>query len=145
MFSTSRVDPRNVKLVSPHPERTLFTRFVAAQKPGQGVGMWRRYYERWGSMTIEKLGSEMIDLVPELAAFTPPGRIFDKYVYSPWMGTNLHEQLRRGGTDAVVISGGETDVCVLATVMGAVDWGFRTILVTVGRRSWKLRTPFIDG
>jgi nicotinamidase-related amidase len=31
----------------------------------------------------------------------------------------------------VIVTGGEkTDVCVLATVLGAVDWGFRVILVT---------------
>ncbi|MET4721145.1 hypothetical protein ABIF63_005251 [Bradyrhizobium japonicum] len=31
-----------------------------------GAGMWRRYYERWGSMTIEELGPEMIGLVQDL-------------------------------------------------------------------------------
>ena len=30
----------------------------------------------------------------------------------------------------VIITGGETDVCVLATMLGAIDWGFRVILVT---------------
>lgn len=32
--------------------------------------------------------------------------------------------------NTVIITGGETDVCVLATVLGAVDWGLRVILVT---------------
>ena len=39
-------------------------------------------------------------------------------------------QLRDAGVDALVITGGETDVCVLATMLGAIDWGFRVILVT---------------
>ena len=30
----------------------------------------------------------------------------------------------------MIITGGETDVCVLATMLGAIDWGFRVILVT---------------
>ena len=30
----------------------------------------------------------------------------------------------------MIVTGGETDVCVLATVLGAVDWGFRVVLVT---------------
>ena len=38
------------------------------------------------------------------------------------------EQLR--GADTVIISGGETGVCVMATVLGAIDWGLRVILVT---------------
>jgi nicotinamidase-related amidase len=42
----------------------------------------------------------------------------------------LHLQLRGAGVDTIIITGGETDVCVLATTLGAIDWGFRTILVT---------------
>ena len=34
------------------------------------------------------------------------------------------------GVDTLVITGGETDICVLATVLGAVDLGFRVIVVT---------------
>ena len=126
----SRVLPNIVAITSVHPERTIFTRFIPARRPGDGVGMWRRYYEQWSSMTVEQLGPEMVDLVADLAAFVPPARTFDKHVYSPWTGTDLHLQLRSARTDTVIITGGETDVCVLATTLGAIDWGFRTILVT---------------
>lgn len=125
-----RVLPNIVLIAGAHPERTIFTRFIPAKKPGQGAGMWRRYYERWEAMTIDRLGAEMIGLVPDLAQFVPPARTFDKHVYSPWTGSDLHEQLRGAGVDTLIITGGETDVCVLATVLGAIDWGFRVILVT---------------
>jgi nicotinamidase-related amidase len=125
-----RVLPNVVSIASAHPERTIFTRFIPARKPGQGTGMWRHYYERWGTMTIDQLGPEMIGLVPDLARFVPPARVFDKNVYSPWTGSDFHDQLRSAGVDAVIITGGETDVCVLGTVLGAIDWGFRVILVT---------------
>jgi nicotinamidase-related amidase len=125
-----RVLPNIVSISSAHPERTIFTRFIPARKPGDGTGMWRHYYERWGSMTIDQLGPEMIGLVPDLARFAPPAQVFDKNVYSPWTGSDFHDQLRAAGVDALIITGGETDVCVLATVVGAIDWGFRVILVT---------------
>jgi nicotinamidase-related amidase len=112
------------------PERTIFTRFIPARKPGQGGGIWGHYYERWGSMTIDELGPEMIGLVPDLAKSVPPARTFDKHVYSPWTGSDLHQQLRSAGIDTVIITGGETDVWVLSTMLGAIDWGFRVILVT---------------
>ena len=32
----------------------MFTRFIPARRPGEGEGIWRRYYERWASMTIER-------------------------------------------------------------------------------------------
>jgi nicotinamidase-related amidase len=125
-----RILPNVVAITAEHPDQTLFTRFIPAQSPGQGVGMWRHYYERWSSMTIERVGPDMLDIVPELARFIPPARVFDKPVYSPWIGSGLHEQLRATGIDSLVITGGETDVCVLTTVLGAVDWGYRTILIT---------------
>ena len=54
-----RVLPNILSITSTQPERTIFTRFIPAQKPGQGVGMWRHYYERWDSMTIDQMGPEM--------------------------------------------------------------------------------------
>jgi nicotinamidase-related amidase len=62
--------------------------------------------------------------------YVPPARIVDKAVYFPWTGTDLAARLRNDGIDTVVVSGGETDVCVLATVLGAVDWGFRVVVAT---------------
>ena len=72
----------------------------------------------------------MIGLLPDLAKFVPPARTFDKHVYSPRTGSDLHQQLRSGGIDTLVITGGETDVCVLSTMLGSIDRGFRVILVT---------------
>src|SRR3954449_8814001 len=91
--------------------------------------MWRHYYERWSSMTTDQIGPDMVALVSDLAVFVPPARVFDKNVYSPWTGTDLHEQLRSAAIDTVILTGGETDVCVLSTMLGAIDWGFRVVLV----------------
>lgn len=123
-----RVLPEVVRLCEHGPERTCFTRFIPAARPGEGVGTWRGYYERWSSMTLEALEPGLVDLVPELALFTPPALVFDKRVYSPWLSGDLHGLLRKRGADTLVVSGGETDVCVLATVLGAVDLGYRVII-----------------
>ncbi|WP_026358302.1 cysteine hydrolase family protein [Aureimonas ureilytica] len=125
-----RVLPNARRIVEAHPERTLFTRFVPARHPGEGQGTWRRYYERWSSMTLDELGEDMVELVPSLAAFVPPALVFDKAVYSPWMEPAFDEMLRSQGTDTLIVTGGETDVCVLGTVLGGVDRGYRMILVT---------------
>src|SRR5690606_40122321 len=70
--------------------------------------------------------------IPALAAFVPPARLLDKRVYSPWLGTGLDASLRAGGVDTLVITGAETDVCVLAAVLGGVDLGYRVVVVTDG-------------
>ena len=72
----------------------------------------------------------MVDLVPELATFVPPAQVIDKPVYSPWLRSHLHRQLQERGCTSLIISGDETDMCVLAAVLGAVDLGYRTVLVS---------------
>jgi hypothetical protein len=94
-----RVLPNIVAITSAHAERTVFTRFIPARKPGQGAGMWRHYYERWASMTIDRIGPDVIELVPDLTKFVPPAKTFDKHVYSPWTGSVLHMQLRDEACD----------------------------------------------
>jgi len=125
-----RVTPRIRRIALTHSAETIFTRFIPASRPGEGKGAWKSYYERWPSMTLERLGHKLVELVPELAALVPPAEVIDKWVYSPWMDTPLHRRLEERGTDTVVVTGSETDICVLATVLGAIDRGYRVILVS---------------
>ena len=125
-----RVLPEIVRLCELGPERTIFTRFIPARRPGEGHGTWLRYYEHWASMTLESVGAEMVELMPELARYVPPAETLDKPAYSPWWNPELLGRLRARDCDALVVTGGETDMCVLATVLGAVDLGYRTVLVT---------------
>jgi nicotinamidase-related amidase len=125
-----KVLPAIVDLAASHADRTVFTRFIPVEKPGQGRGMWARYYTRWGDITLSNLDIGLIDLLPPLAKLVPPARLLDKHVYSPWTEGKLDAMLEGSGVDTLVITGGETDVCVLATVLGAVDRGHRVVLVT---------------
>jgi nicotinamidase-related amidase len=125
-----RVLPAIEELVARHPERPVFTRFIPAARPGEGPGAWARYYRRWAEVTLANIDTELVDLMPTLARFAPPARILDKHVYSPWTEGRLDTILAGSGIDTVIITGGETDVCVLATVLGAIDRGYRVVLVT---------------
>jgi nicotinamidase-related amidase len=126
----ARVAPRVEQIAASHPAATIFTRFIPADRPGAGNGTWERYWRRWADMTIERLGQDMISLIPTLARFVPPALIIDKHTYSPWLGSALEEELGRRGADTLIITGGETEVCVLSTVLGAIDRGFRILVVT---------------
>jgi nicotinamidase-related amidase len=79
-------------------------------------------------MTIDRVGPDMIGLVPDLMKFVPPAKMFDKHAYSPWTGSALHTQMRDADVDTLVITGGQTDVCVLATMLGAIDWASASFL-----------------
>lgn len=125
-----RVLPMIEELAARHPQRTLFTRFIPAARPGEGPGMWARYYRRWAEVTLANIDVRLVELMPRLARFVPPAKLLDKHVYSPWTEGRLDAVLDGSAVGTLVITGGETDVCVLATVLGAVDRGFRVILVT---------------
>jgi nicotinamidase-related amidase len=125
-----RVLPAIEELVASHPRQTLFTRFVPAARPGEGPGTWGRYYTRWSEVTLSKIDPSLVELMPSLARFVPPAKLVDKHVYSPWTEGRLDTMLAGSEIDTLVITGGETDVCVLATVLGAIDRGFRVVIVT---------------
>jgi nicotinamidase-related amidase len=124
-----RVLPVVDALASRHPERTVFTRFVPSERPDEMPGMWQRYYTRWRVATRERLDRRLLGLMPPLAALCPPATVIDKTRYSAFAEPELVEHLRQRDADALIVSGSETDVCVLATVLDAVDIGYRVIVV----------------
>lgn len=125
-----RVLPTIEALAQMSASQTIFTRFIPPETLESARGAWRGYYERWPSMVRQHLSSDLLELVPSLSRLVPPARILDKHIYSPWFSGKLHRALQARNIASLVVSGGETDVCVLATVMGAIDLGYHVILPT---------------
>ena len=121
--------PNVERIARAHPAQTVFTRFIPARNAEAARGAWRAYYEHWHAMTLDELDPGLIDLMPPLDALVPPAGVLDKTTYGPWLDGALAADLEGRGTDTLVITGGETDVCVLGAVLGAVDRGYRTIVV----------------
>jgi nicotinamidase-related amidase len=67
--------------------------------------------------------------VAPLFRLIPTATVIDKPAYSAFAESALTAFLRDKNVDTLIITGSETDVCVLATVLDAVDLGFRVILV----------------
>jgi nicotinamidase-related amidase len=125
-----RALPAIVAIAERHPERTVFTRFIPPERPEDRPGRWQAYYRRWREVTGEHLDPDLLALVPPLAALVPPATVIDKPAYSAFHRSALPAWLDRRGADALVITGGETDVCVLASLLDGVDAGYRIVLVT---------------
>jgi nicotinamidase-related amidase len=124
-----RVLPVIRELAGRHPERTIFTRFITPVRPQDMPGTWQRYYARWRQTTRENLDGSLLDLLPSLAELCPPATIINKTRYSAFADSALFTHLQERQADGLIVSGSETDVCVLATILDAVDLGYRVVLV----------------
>jgi nicotinamidase-related amidase len=124
------VSPAVVEVAGRHLEKTVFTRFVPPTSLAEATGMWKEYYRKWETMTLGKMDVRLVDVIPELARFIPPARTFDKMTYSPWVDGRLHRILQAEGVGTLAITGGETDVCVLSAVLGAIDLGYAVKLLS---------------
>lgn len=124
-----RVLPVVTELAARHPDRTVFTRFIPPKRSTDMPGMWQRYYTRWKAATREQLDPAMLELLPALAKLCPPAQIIDKTRYSAFTEPALLQHLQAREAEGLIVTGSETDVCVLATVLGAVDLGYRVIVV----------------
>jgi nicotinamidase-related amidase len=124
-----RVLPTVESIVSRYGERTIFSRFITPQHPEDRPGQWCSYFRRWERATRQHLRGNELDLVPVLARHVPPALVVDKPAYSAFVQSRLYDLLVGKGVRTVVVTGAETDVCVLSTVMSAVDLGFRIVIV----------------
>ena len=103
-----------------------------SEKPDDMPGVWQQYYQKWRALTRDRIDPDLLDLLPELRRLVPPATVIDKNRYSAFAGAALPKHLRDRRADTLIVTGSETDVCVLATVLGAVDCGFCVVVVTDG-------------
>jgi nicotinamidase-related amidase len=127
-----RVLPVVATIAEYAPEKTVFTRFIPPMRPEDMPGTWRLYYEKWVETTRQHLDPDLLELMPPLRRLVPPAQVLDKPVYSAFAGHLLSDELQRRQVDTLIVTGSETDVCVLSTVLGAIDHGYRVVLVSDG-------------
>jgi nicotinamidase-related amidase len=124
----TRVLPKVVQIAEAHPQETVYTRFMTPENPRDMHGSWRVFYERWPEMTTARIDPKLLELVRPLRELAASGTVIDKRFFSPFHSTDLDGQLRKRGLDTLVITGAETDMCVLAAVLDAVDLGYRVVI-----------------
>ena len=125
----SRVLPVVERMAEAFQPRNVFTRFIPPGQPDEAAGRWRAFYDKWANVTRDSLNRDNLRLVPELERFTPPAAVFDKVVYSAFYDGRLHSFLQEKKISTLVVTGAETDICVLSTVLNAVEHGYRVVLV----------------
>jgi nicotinamidase-related amidase len=127
-----RVLPQVTALASAAPQRTIFTRFIPPKSADEAPGMWRAYYHKWPNVTRDVLDPSLLELVPQLKSLAPPAHVIDRPVYSAFGGGALQAYLTEHHIDTLIVTGSETDVCVLASVLAAIDRGYRVVIAEDG-------------
>lgn len=130
------VVPGITALAAAHRAATVFTRFVTPKRPIDAVGQWQAYYRRWRSMATDSLDAAMIELIDPLRAMATLATVFDKATYSAFGSAGFAACLSERKIRTLVLSGVETDVCVLATAFEAVDRGLQVVVAADAVTSW---------
>jgi nicotinamidase-related amidase len=114
--------PAITELVDAFAPSVVFTRHVPPADGGSGT--WRRFYDHWSELSGDPSNW---DLMPELAG--REGIHATKSVYSCFGAPEFDAELSRRTAPELVVCGVETDCCVLATVLEAVDRGIPVTVV----------------
>jgi nicotinamidase-related amidase len=110
-----------VRLAEAFSGRTVFTRFVAPERP---TGSWTAYYEQF-PWALAPGDSELYALTDGAAAYAD--RIVAEPTFGKWT-TGLRAVV--GDQPQLVVAGVATDCCVLSTVLAAADGGAAVLVVT---------------
>ena len=124
-----RILPKVLRLATALRERTLYARFVAPYDEAAAHGNWKAFYRRWPMITARELDPALIELVEPLAALANPEQVFDKLGYSIFSAPDLDPALQKSNVGTLILSGIETDVCVYASALQAIDLGYFVVLV----------------
>lgn len=120
--------PRVTALAQHNPAATFYTRFIPAANAASAKGSWREYYELWPTATLAAGADKYVDLLPELRTIAQAENVFDKQAFSAFSGLGFAEALKARGAETLILSGAETDVCIWATALDAIDLGFHVVL-----------------
>ena len=117
--------PTIIELADAFGDDVAYSRHVPPADGGHGA--WKRFYENWKELDEDPSNW---DLMPELAG--RPGIHAAKSTYSVFGAPELRAELER---DELVLCGVETDCCVLATALEAIDHGVPVTVVTFNSAS----------
>lgn len=122
-----------IKVARKYDIPIIFTTIAYDHDSLSDCGIWVKKME--GLKTL-RAGTEAVKIDPTLDFQDTDDLIVKKYA-SAFFGTDLVSRLTTKGVDTVIVTGCTTSGCVRATVVDAMQYGFRPIVVedAVGDRS----------
>lgn len=109
----------NILRLIPWADEVIFTRHVPFAHP---QGTWKTYNAKWGYVEQDPRNGELVPCLAEIARTS-----VEKSTYSAF-GSQAFCKLVQGA-DRLIVTGIQTECCVLATILDAVDAGMEVMYV----------------
>lgn len=122
--SIADILPKVLTLCQTTADKTLYSRFIPPSHPEASTGRWQNLYQAYPQVT--GLDAAILDLIQPINQIAHKTQIFDKTTYSIFPAVQPH----LNQTDTLILSGAETDACVYASLLSAVDLGLRVIIAS---------------
>src|SRR4029079_1618491 len=101
--------------------------FTAVADDGEGKEAAAVFIEKIPALLTLEAGSRWTEIDPRIAPL-PGEPVLAKLFASAFFGTPLSALLRDAGCDSLVVTGASTSGCVRATVVDALQHGYRTVV-----------------
>ena len=109
----------------------IFTRFVPPKKWQDEAGSWRTYYRLNKAITRENIGNKPLDIIDELQQHIVKNSVVNRTKSSSvFAGKSFQTKIKKKSTKFLIFVGIETDYCVLASVLDAMNRGYYVIVVS---------------
>jgi len=125
-----RILPNVRRLALRRPARALYPCFVTPPAAAAARGVWQRYYRHWPEVMAGRLPAGSLEVTAGLSDLVPPGGRIDKEGFSAYSGPGFAAALERLGAGTILLTGVETDICVLSTALESIDRGYRVVIAT---------------
>ena len=112
-------------------KNVIFTRFVPPKKWQDESGSWRTYYRLNKAVTRENIGNPPLDIIDKLQKHVSKNSVVNRTKSSSvFAGKSFQTKIKRKATKFLIFAGIETDYCVLASVLDAMNRGYYVIVVS---------------
>ena len=128
------------RIIQQFPKNSWFSRFMTPKNPEEFSNSWRRYYKHWEVVTQERIEPAVMDIHPTLLKESIQPKVFEKYTYDTFKNPDLNNALKDNSVSTLILTGVETDVCVLTTALSGVDLGYRVIMASDAMTSSDIKT-----
>ncbi|RUM95147.1 isochorismatase family protein [Pseudaminobacter arsenicus] len=113
-------------IAAARPSAPVIFTAVGYDTPMLEAGVWR---EKCGSLETLMRGSKAVEIDPRLGFDPACDTLLVKAQASAFFGTPLASLLAAGGYDTLLVAGCTTSGCVRASVVDAIQYGFRPFVV----------------